>query len=67
MDKPECICCYTICMYVLQLSIFLLLIYNDHECKILAYELNSYANIFIIQWNLGIRDTQGTVKNCPEF
>ncbi len=20
-----------------------------------------------IQWNLGIRDTQGTVKNCPEF
>ncbi len=21
----------------------------------------------IIQWNLGIRDTQGTVKNCPEF
>ncbi len=22
---------------------------------------------FNIQWNLGIRDTQGTVKNCPEF
>ncbi len=20
-----------------------------------------------IQWNLGIRDTQGTVNNCPEF
>ncbi len=20
-----------------------------------------------IQWNLGIRDTQGTVRNCPEF
>ncbi len=20
-----------------------------------------------IQWNLGIRDTHGTVKNCPEF
>ncbi len=20
-----------------------------------------------VQWNLGIRDTQGTVKNCPEF
>ncbi len=20
-----------------------------------------------IQWNLGIRDTKGTVKNCPEF
>ncbi len=20
-----------------------------------------------IQWNLGIRDTQGNVKNCPEF
>ena len=20
-----------------------------------------------IQWNLGIRDTQGTVKSCPEF
>ncbi len=20
-----------------------------------------------IQWNLGIRDTQGTVKNCPDF
>ncbi len=23
--------------------------------------------IFYIQWNLGIKDTQGTVKNCPEF
>ncbi len=21
----------------------------------------------LIQWNLGIRDTQGTVKNCPQF
>ncbi len=20
-----------------------------------------------VQWNLGIRDTQGTVKNCPQF
>ncbi len=20
-----------------------------------------------IQWNLGIRDTHGTVQNCPEF
>ena len=20
-----------------------------------------------LQWNLGIRDTQGTVRNCPEF
>ncbi len=20
-----------------------------------------------VQWNLGIRDTQGTAKNCPEF
>ena len=20
-----------------------------------------------VQWNLGIRDTQGAVKNCPEF
>ncbi len=20
-----------------------------------------------LQWNLGIRDTHGTVKNCPEF
>ncbi len=22
---------------------------------------------YSIQWNLGIRDTQGTVKNCPQF
>ncbi len=20
-----------------------------------------------VQWNLGIRETQGTAKNCPEF
>ncbi len=20
-----------------------------------------------VQWNLGIRDTQGTVQNCPQF
>ncbi len=24
-------------------------------------------NLLAIQWNLGIRDTQGTVQNCPEF
>ncbi len=25
------------------------------------------SDLNYIQWNLGIRDTQGTVKNCPEF
>ena len=25
------------------------------------------SKIYVVQWNLGIRDTQGTVKNCPEF
>ncbi len=23
--------------------------------------------LHVIQWNLGIRDTHGTAKNCPEF
>ncbi len=26
-----------------------------------------YEETLEVQWNLGIRDIQGTVKNCPEF
>ncbi len=32
------------------------------------HQLRYRHNVYIyIQWNLGIRDTHGTVKNCPEF
>ncbi len=33
---------------------------------VLCY-VTAVSHCDILQWNLGIRDTHGTVKNCPEF
>ncbi len=32
-----------------------------------GYTTWEFIGLHQIQWDLGIRDTQGTVKNCPEF
>ena len=37
------------------------------ELKQYYHDLANRLGVSYIQWNLGIRDTHGTVKNCPEF
>ncbi len=39
-------------------QLFVRHIYHKYTCILYIYTIN-------IQWNLGIRDTQGTVKRCP--
>ncbi len=54
----------------------LLIFYKEKGSEL--YNSRQVSNTFIasgskschssaLQWNLGIRDTHGTVKHCPEF
>ncbi len=41
-----------------------------HVCNTNLLDLHYWLFLLImfrLQWNLGIRDTLGTVQNCPEF
>ncbi len=37
------------------------------QCKYTQVSRTNSNKQWKIQWNLGIRDTQRTVQNCPEF
>ncbi len=39
---------------------------SSTEGKTVCY-MYMYIYFVHVQWNLGIRDTQGTVNTCPEF
>ncbi len=62
-NAPFCLCFSWGCVTYIYISrsYFLVMGYIYFYITIV---LSSYN---ILQWNLGIRDIQGTVKNCPEF
>ena len=43
------------------------LVSPNSPLKLSSRYITSVSTLPLVQWNLGIRDTQGTVENCCEF
>ena len=48
-------------------NVILILMGSGLYSKVVTKVKFCCVQVIIIHWNLGIRDTQGTVKQCPEF